>query len=516
MQVAIYGDRVIMDDAAGLWVRQQQLPTEYMDVQGKTLESMPHTLETVKLFRNCGVELPTVMKHGGYEFPGRFQPFSHQLDTADFMAGYERCFVLNSPGTGKTAAAIWAADYLMKVGAIRRVLVLCPLSCMGSVWADELFNIVPHAKQAVLHGRKETRQKLIASEAEWLVINHDGIKVVEEELADPNSQIDLVIVDECTAFKKESAARTKSLKRIVAGRRLWAMTGTPIPQKPIDAYLMAKLINPDAPQYAYEFQDRTMIKVSRFKWVAKADATQKVYEVMQPAIRFDKADCLDMPKVMVEHRRVPLTKEQEGLIDEFKKEWVADVAGKVVTADNAAIRLGKILQVCEGILIDNDSVVQKVNNDPRMQACYDAIMESDSKTVVFVPYKGAIHKLAGYLRNKGLTVAVINGDVSEAQRRKIISEFQNLADPFVLLAHPKTTSHGITLTAASTTIWYGPVFSAETYEQANNRTNRPGQLHDMRIIHLHSVTQETTVFKALQEMNDLQGVLLDLYRRIIE
>jgi SNF2 family DNA or RNA helicase len=520
MQVAIYGEHVIMNDAAGLWVRQQQVPTQYMDVGGKQVESMPHTLDAVRLFRNMGTELPTPMKANGYAFPGRFPPFKHQLDTADFMAGYDRCFVLNSPGTGKTAAAIWAADYLMQQGVIRKVLVLCPMSCMGAVWADELFNCAPHATQAVIHGPKATRIKLAQSGARWLICNHDGVKVMEEHfIADP--EIDLVIIDECTAFKAEGADRTKALKKVVANRRVWAMTGTPIPQNPVDAYLMAKLINPHAPQYKYQFQDLTMMKVNKFKWVARADATDKVYSVMQPAIRFDKKDCLDMPKVMVEHRRVDLTAQQTKAIEDIKKDWVVDVAnrsGQVseVTTQNAAIRLGKILQICEGIIINNDSEVLDISSEPRQQACYDAVMESDSKAVVFVPYKGAIEKLYKYLKSKGVSCAVVNGDVSEARRRVIFREFQDLADPQVLLAHPKTTAHGLTLTAASTTIWYGPTFSAETYEQANNRTNRPGQLHDMRIIHLHSVTQESAIYKALAEMNDLQGVLLDLYRRVLE
>lgn len=520
MEVAIYGQHVIMNDAAGLWVRQQQIPTQYLVVGDKQVESMPHTLDSVRLFRNMGTELPTPMKANGYAFPGRFPPFLHQLDTADFLAGYDRCFCLNSPGTGKTAAAIWAADYLMQQGVLRKVLVLCPMSCMGSVWADELFNCAPHATQVIVHGGKDSRVKLAQSGARWLICNHDGVKVMQDYfVADP--EIDLVIIDECTAFKSEGADRTKSLKKVINGRRVWALTGTPIPQNPMDAYLMAKLINPAAPQFKYQFQDLTMIKVNKFKWVPRHDATDKVYSVMQPAIRFDKKDCLDMPKVLVEHRRVPLTPQQQKAIDDLKKDWVVDVrtaAGGTseVTAQNAAIRVGKILQICEGIIIDNQSNVLDIPSDPRQQACYDAIMESDSKTVVFVPYKGAIDKLYRYLKSRGVSCAVVNGDVSEAKRREIFNEFQNLRDPQVLLAHPKTTAHGLTLTAASTTIWYGPTYSAETYEQANNRTNRPGQLHDMRIIHLHSVTQESAIFKALAEMNDLQGVLLDLYRRVLE
>lgn len=516
MQVAIYGQHVIMDTAAAAWCAGQQMPTFPMDVEGRTLESMPHTLDAVRLFRNMGTELPTPMKANGYAFPGRFQPFRHQLDTADFLAGYDRCFCLNSPGTGKTAAAIWAADYLMKAGVIRRVLVLCPLSCMSAVWADELFNIAPHASQAVVHGPRKTRQKLVASDAKWLITNHDGVKVVRQELCDPANEIDLVIIDECTAYKTENTDRTKALKEVVEGKRIWAMTGTPIPQNPMDAYVMAKLINPDAPRYKYQFQDLTMVKVNKFKWVPRADATEKVYGVLQPAIRFDKSDCLDMPTVTHEFRRVPTTPAQEKLFKEVREEWVADVNGREIQAANAAVRLGKMMQISQGIIIDHDEVPHPVDAEPRYQACYDAIMESVSKSVVFVPYKGAMSQLRDYLMKRGLSVEVVNGDVSESKRRGIFRSFQDAPHPRVLLAHPKTTSHGLTLTAASTTIWFGPVYSAEIYEQANNRTNRPGQEHDMRIIHLLCSTLESQVYKGVKSMNDMQGVLLDMYRRIID
>jgi N12 class adenine-specific DNA methylase len=99
-------------------------------------------------------------------------------------------------GTGKTASAIWAADFLRKVGLVRTVLVVAPLSCLNLVWAAELFAVAPHASVEVLHyGRDKRKIAARHSRANFLVVNHDGIKVIHHELA-LRGDLDLVIYDE--------------------------------------------------------------------------------------------------------------------------------------------------------------------------------------------------------------------------------------------------------------------------------------------------------------------------------
>lgn len=516
MKVALYDGNVIMDAPAAQWLADIGVPSFTSTVKGRLMASVPHTLEAVRLFRNAGMELPTPMKANGYVFPGRFPPYLHQLDTADFLAGYEKAFCLSSPGTGKTAAAIWAADYLMQQGVVRRVLVLCPLSCMQSVWGDELFGIVPSQGVGIMHGSTHTRRKVLDSGSPWLIMNHDGVKVQGHNLIGNKSGIDLVIVDEATAFKSMTAARTKALFKICEGKRVWAMTGTPIPQDPTDAFAMAKLVNPNAPQHMYQFRDMTMRRVTQFKWMPKDNAIDKVYEVLQPAIRYDKADCLDMPEVVKTVRNVALDPAQKAAMDEIRKEWVADVGGTVITTANAAVRMGKLMQIAQGMVIDNDGEPHILGASARLQACVDIVAESDSKTIVFVPYRASMGMVAQHLAAAGYSVAQVNGDTSPHERDMIFKNFQQTRDPQVLVAHPKTTSHGLTLTAASTTIWYGPVFSAETYEQANNRTDRPGQRFDMRIVHLCATVEEKRVYDALTNNVNVQGTLLDLYKRNVE
>jgi SNF2 family DNA or RNA helicase len=221
-----------------------------------------------------------------------------------------------------------------------------------------------------------------------------------------------------------------------------------------------------------------------------------------------------MPETVTLKRKVELTPTQIGMLAELKKEWVFDVGEVAITAQNAAIRLGKLMQVCQGIAIDSDSEVHAVDALPRLQAMYDAVLESESKSIVFVPYVGALKQVSAYLTSRGITNEIVYGGVSGSKRTQVFNDFQTRKSPQVIVAHPRTTSHGLTLTAASTTVWYGPIFSAETFEQANNRTDRPGQKFNMRNIHLYATPEEKKVFDALESKISLQGVLLDMYRRI--
>lgn len=113
-----------------------------------------------------------------YKWTGKFKPFEHQETTASFLTLYKRAFCFNEQGTGKTASVIWAADYLMKLGKVKRVLVLCPLSIMKSAWQRDLFTFAMHRSCSVAHGDAKQRKKIIEAGAEFVIINFDGLAVV--------------------------------------------------------------------------------------------------------------------------------------------------------------------------------------------------------------------------------------------------------------------------------------------------------------------------------------------------
>lgn len=517
--LAVKDDTIIMTPDMAAELHSHKIETKETLMGGVTVHTLAYDIESIRVLRNLRVPIKTPLMTGRgehYDFPGRFTPYKHQLATADFLAAHGRALCLNSPGTGKSASVIWAAHYLMKLGLVSRVLVFCPLSCVEEVWCKEIFGIVPQHQVHALIGPNSARKELLKTPSQWVITNHDAALHLADALADPSCGFDLIVADEATFLKNEQSGRTKGFKKIAKGKNYWLLTGTPTPQDPTDAYMLCKLVNPQAPQSAGRFKGEVMYRVNQFLWLPKKEATEVVSKYMTPAIRFDKKDCIDMPPITYENRKVALTAEQIKAIKDLRDEWVFEKNGERVMADRAATRLSKLLQVGQGTVIGDNSTLT-LDLAPRLATMFDIIAESESKTIVFASFRAAIERIDVELQKvlgKGGNVTV-HGDVSSSDRTKAFDAFKNDPKCKVLLAHPATTSHGLTLTSASTTIWFGPYNKFEAYQQANERMNRPGQRHDMRIINLYGMPEELLVYQAARKSDDAQTLLMEL-KKLLE
>lgn len=448
-----------------------------------------------------------------YEWTGKYTPFDHQRNTASFLTLHKKAFCFNEQGTGKTASVIWAADFLMKQGLIKRVLVLCPLSIMKSAWQKDLFTFAMHRSCSVAHGDAKTRKKIINAGAEFVVINFDGLAVVKDEVL--NGGFDLVVVDEANAYKNPQTNRWKVLKNVMQKSEwLWMLTGTPAAQSPLDAYGLAKLVNPDnCPKFYGQFRDAVMYKVTQFKWVPKPKAQDYVHAILQPAIRFERDQCLDLPEVTHVDREAPLTKQQEKYYKQLKDQMIMEAGGEQITAFNAATAINKLLQVSGGCVYSDDKEVVEFDVSNRLKVVEEVINEASHKVLVFVPFTHTIDLLSDHLDSKGITSGVINGKVTLNKRSEIVKKFQEDDDIQVLIIQPQAASHGLTLTAANTIIWYAPVTSVETYLQANARINRPGQKNAMTIVHIQGSEVEERLYKMLRSNIGNHEKIVDLYRQ---
>jgi SNF2 family DNA or RNA helicase len=452
-----------------------------------------------------------------YKWTGKLTPFEHQRTTSSFLAANRKAFCFNEAGTGKTASVIWAADYLMNRGLVRRVLVLCPLSIMRSAWQQDLFKFAMHRSCTIAHGDAKRRKKAIASGAEFVIINFDGIKVVEKEIT--AGGFDLIVVDEASAFKSAQTDRWKVLNRIMRNTnpRIWMLTGTPAAQSPVDAYGLAKMLDtPACPRAFTVFRDMVMHQVTKFKWTPKPDAMQKVHAVLRPAIRFEKKDCLDLPPVTFVERDAPLTPQQQKYYDILKKEMVFEADGVEVSAVNAAVQINKLLQVsCGAAYTDSGSVVEfDISN--RINVVLEVINETSNKVLLFVPFTSAIEVIAAKFAKEGVTYDIINGAVPANRRGDIVNRFQTQTEPKVLIIQPQAASHGLTLTAADTVIWYAPVTSVETYLQANARIDRPGQQHPMTVVHIQGSPVEAKLYAMLRSNIRVHQEIVELYREVVD
>jgi superfamily II DNA or RNA helicase len=290
------------------------------------------------------------------------------------------------------------------------------------------------------------------------------------------------------------------------------LTGTPAAQSPVDAYGLAKLVNPDnTPKYYGAFRDQVMYKVTQFKWVAKPGSQTTVHQVLQPAIRFERSQCLDLPPVTHVDREAPLTPQQAKYYHLLKEKLRVITDGESVTAVNAAVNINKLLQISGGAVYTDTGEVLEFDVSNRLNAVLEVIEEASHKVLVFIPFKHTIDTLNTLLNKHGIQSEIINGDVSVNKRADIVTRFQNNPEPKVLLIQPQAASHGLTLTAANTIIWYAPVTSVETYLQANARINRPGQHNPMTIVHIKGSEIEDKLYRMLRANINNHEKIIDLY-----
>jgi SNF2 family DNA or RNA helicase len=446
-----------------------------------------------------------------YDWPGMFTPFEHQRDTARFLTLHQRAFCFNEAGTGKTSAAIWAADYLMNQGLVRRALVICPLSIMQSAWQADLFKTAMHRSCGIAHGSEKKRRKVIKGDYAFVVINFDGVGVVADAIR--AGGFDLIIVDEANAYKNTSTVRWKTLAKLVTkDTHLWMMTGTPASQSPLDAFGLAKMINPEGvPKYSTAWRDKVMTQVSKFKWAPKPTSQVTVFNALQPAIRYEKAQCLDLPEVTYQTREVPLSPQANKYYRELLKEMQIIAAGETISTVNAAAALSRLLQLSGGAVYTDDGNIVEFDVQPRLKVLEEVFDEAANKVLVFVPYRHTLALVKKHMDSIGITSEVIEGDVIPNQRSMIFRNFQQNTDPRVLLIQPQAASHGVTLTAADTVVFWSPVMSVETYLQCIARIDRVGQKNKMTVIHLQGSEVERRMYSMLQNKVDMHERLVDLF-----
>lgn len=471
--------------------------------------------DTAKVLNNMGIKAPAPIRWE-YDWPGKFKALDHQIRTAEFMTMYRRGFVLNEMGTMKTASALWAADYMMRVGLVTRVLIITPLSTVDEVWMNEIFKVIMHRTGVVLHGTAERRRQLLATAADFYIINYEGLEIVRRDVR-KRKDINMIIVDEAAKYRNGNNELYDTLVRTIRGdMRLMLMTGTPCPNAPTDAWALARLVNKDSvPEYFGQWRRKVMQQVSTYKWEPKTGSEQLAFQALQPAVRFRKRDCIDLPPLTVERRDVPLSKGQRRMYTEMQNYLATEAMnGEPVTAINAADKVGKLRQIlCGAVRHPATGEYIVLPHKPRLQVLLDSIEEAAAKVLVIVPYKGITRVLSEELTDYNITNAIVNGDVPKTQRSEIFRAFRNDKHPHVLLCHPKVMAHGLTLTEADMMIFYGPISSNEQNQQVVERINRPGQTRKMTVIQMGAAAMEWRIYRDIEQGRLTQETMLELYNQ---
>ncbi|MFA5897730.1 MAG: DEAD/DEAH box helicase [Hyphomicrobium sp.] len=486
------------------------------------------TLRNCQILRHLNFPVPPFITDLNYDWPIKpgYKPLETQRLMANFSVLHPRMFNLSDPGTMKTLSSLWAADFLMRMyppGACR-CLIVGTLSTLETTWAKEIFsNFLDSRSFEILHGTAEKRLALLEKPRDFYICNHDGVGVgahtrkkfeldgFSKALAE-REDIKIVIVDEASAYKDAQTKRHRIARLAIAKRPyLWPLTGSPTPTAPTDAYGIAKLVNNAFGKSFSTFQSETMFKVTQFRWVPQRDGYDKAAKILSPAIRIPIDAVWDGPKLTTEQRLVALTPQQTKLMKDLKNDLQVPLkAGQPISAVNEASARQKFLQISLGAVYDENHKVHLADAEPRYSEAERVIEETTRKIVIFAGLTSVVELLYKRL-HKQFEAEIINGNVPQKERAKIIRSFAESGGLRIVICDPQATAHGINeFVAADTAIWFGTTEKAELYDQGNKRIRRPGQKYPTRAVQIVSNPLEKEIFRRLENNLGLQGSLLSL------
>ena len=456
------------------------------------------------------------------KLPIRASPYQHQCEAAHFaldrLDSGGGSALLMEMGTGKTLTSIAITGALWNAGRVQRLLIVAPLSILG-VWQDEFqkFAAFDYAL-AMLEGttarKVDTIRHMNGAALQVLVVNYESAWRLEAELL--KWAPDLIIADEGHKIKTHNIAASKALHRLGAKAKYrLLLTGTVITNKPVDVFSQYKFADPRVygPSF-YLFRNRyfDMTGYGNHTPVMKRSMEQEFTERLHSiAFRATKAECLDLPDTTDIVQRVELEPAAMRTYRQLVKDSYAELAGDNVTVTNVLTRLLRLSQLTGGFLGGDDSSATEQVSSAKLDALSDIIesAEQDGKKLVviarFIPEIRAIGKL---LTKKGIRHAQISGEIKD--RDVQVAAFQNDPSVNVFVGQIATAGLGITLTAASTMVFYSMDYSMSNYEQTRARIHRVGQRKPCTYIHLVAKgTVDEKVLQALRDKANLAKALVD-------
>lgn len=462
--------------------------------------------------------------------PIKVQPYNHQREAFEFacrMFGFDRRIIsqgtalLMEMGTGKTITSIAITGALYLIGKIRRVLVVAPLSIVG-VWDEEFQKFADfYYTLAVLTGtavkKADTLRHMKGESLQVAVVNYESAWRLEKEII--AWQPDLVIADEGHKIKTHNISASKAMHRIGAKAiyRL-LLTGTVITNKAIDVFSQYKFLNPSVfggSFYVWRNRYFDMVGYGNHTPVLKRTMEQELMKRLHSiAFRATKAECLDLPEMTDIIRYVELEPAAMKVYQDLVKDSYAELGQSEVTVTNILTRILRLSQLTGGFIGDDDGgTLQRISTAKQsaLEDIIDDVLQEGKKLVIIARFVAEIKAICKLLDKQGICYSCIMGGVKD--REEQVSVFQNDPKIQVFVGQIATAGLGITLTAASTLVFYSEDYSMSNFEQAKARIHRVGQKENCTYIYLVARgTVDEKVLESLRGKADLARMLVDDYR----
>ena len=425
-----------------------------------------------------------------------------------------------NPTTGKSYVSIAIAGALWQQGRIRRVLVVAPLSVL-SVWESEFpkFAAFPFGFTTLAGTIEKKRQQLKdipKNTLQIVAVNYESAWRLEPELL--KFKPDLVIADEAHKIKEARTRQSKVLHHLgdIAPYKL-LLTGTVITNREADVFSQYRFM--DRTVYGdsfYRFRNRFFDMTGygnhtpRFRECMRTDFLTRLHS---RAFRVTKEECLDLPETIDEVRSVSLEPSAMKIYRDIEKECYAELEGSEVSVLNVLSRLLRLSQITGGHVTDDDGKTNKVSTAKleALEDIIDSMVADGRKLVVMARFIPEMDEIEAMLQRKRIPYAVIRGGITD--RDDQVFTFQHDPECMVFLGQIAAAGLGLTLTTASTMVFYSLDYSMSNYEQAKARIHRVGQKNTCHYIHLVAEkTVDAKVIKALKNKTDLARSIVDDWR----
>lgn len=463
--------------------------------------------------------------------PIKEKPYFHQQMAFDFACnkfGITTPYItsngvalLMEMGCGKSLTGIGIAGALFQFGRIRRALIVCPLSIVG-VWQQEFerFADFPY-ELTILKGSSAKKKEMLSvipdTGLRVVVVNYESAWRIQDALEEFGAE--LIIADEGHKIKEARTAQAKCL-HYLGDRAQYKLllTGTLITNHELDAFSQYRYLNRKVfGDSFYRFRNTYFDMVGygnhipRFRSYMQEDFLQKMHSI---AFRVTKDECLDLPEIIEEVREIELEPKAMKMYQEIEKESYTELQNSEVSAVNVLTKLLRLSQLTEGHLTDDDGDCNAVSTAKlaALEDFVDSMMAENKKLVIMARFVPEMNDIQEMLEKKGIGYAAVRGGVKD--RAEEIRRFQEDSDCMVFIGQIAAAGLGITLTAASTMVFYSMDYSMSNFEQAKARIHRVSQKNDCLYIYLIAKgTVDRKVLKSLRNKVDLAKLLVDDYRK---
>ena len=448
----------------------------------------------------------------------KYRPYPYQEAAEKWILEHKKCGLFLEMGLGKTVVTLTAIKRLIEDFAVSRVLVIAPLRVAATVWAEEArkWDHLNDLRFSKILGSRTEREAALRQDAEIYVINRENVQWLGEHQAQTKKwPFDMIVLDELSSFKNPKAERFKALRRTLpAVRRVVGLTGTPAPNGLIDLWSQIYLLDKGERlgRFIGAYRQRYFIPghtngMVVYNWVPVQGAPAEIYGKIGDICMSMKAeDYLQMPDRIDITVPVVLPDSARTAYETMERDLVLPLRDEAITAQNAAVLAGKLLQLSNGAIYTEDREYIEVHS-AKLDALEDLIEAANGEPVLV--YYGFQHDKERILQRFPRAKVLYSSRDVDAWNRGEIE---------ILLAHPSSAGHGLNLQQGGhIMVWYGLTWSLEQYQQANARLYRQGQEQPVKIYHL--VTQGTVdedVLKVLTGKAARQDALIDAIRGRID